>query len=232
MEKLLPKYLNISIIVCRLKFNKKQKKFYGILFLLASNFFLYAFTGRVFRHELRRLFNCHRLLFFTSSSTSSQRLAKRAKKLMLIHNPTQGVHEHFYANGKRHTRILIAPKPTINLSDNCTYRQSLCSAYSSSEIPLTNQIRRNSLMNNDEQDEHFLTCRYHQTIGPRASSVTQNTSIMLLDSPSVTIKHNSALVSFVENMKNPTTPLLHSSIEKSNVGKTIKPYGLTDTTLN
>ena len=50
---------------------------------------------------------------------------------------------------------------------------------------------------------------------------------MLLDSPSATIKHNSALVSFVENIKNQqhdqTTPLLNSPI---------KPYGLTDTTTN
>jgi len=197
------------------------------LICLASNFFLYAFTGRVFRHELRRLFSCHRLSIFSSSSTSSQRLKKRAKQLMLIHNPSQGVHEHFYSNGKRHTRILIAPKSTLNFSENCTYRQSLCSAYSSSEIPLTNQIRTNSLMITDEQNEHFLTCHYQQTTGPRASSATQATSIMLLDSPSATIKHNSALVSFVENIKNQqndqTTPLINSSIEKS-----IKPYGLTD----
>jgi hypothetical protein len=87
-------------------------------------------------------------------------------------------------------------------------------------------------MINDEQDEHFLTSHYHQTVGPRASSATQNTSIMLLDSPSITIKHNSALVSFVENIKNPTTPLLHSSMENSNRGKTNKPYGLTDTTVS
>jgi hypothetical protein len=203
-----------------------------LFFVLASNFFLYAFTGRVFRLELRRLFNCHRLFFCTSSSTSSQRLAKRAKKLMLIHNPSQGLHEHFYANGKRHTRILIAPKPTTNLSENCTYRQSLCSTFSSSEIPLNNQIRRSSLMTNDEHDENLLTCHYHQALGPRASSATENTSVMLLDSPSVTIKHNSALVSFVENMKNPSTPLLHSSMEYSKRGKIIKPYGLTDTTVN
>lgn len=150
---------------------------------------------------------------------------------MLIQNPTQGVHEHFYSNGKRHTRILIAPKPTTNFSENCTYRQSLCSAYSSSEIPLANHIRRNSLMINDEQNEHFLTSHYHQTIGPRASSITQATSIMLLDSPSITMKNNSALVTFVENIKHQqndqTTPLINSSSEKS-----IKPYGLTDLTPN
>jgi hypothetical protein len=151
---------------------------------------------------------------------------------MLLHNPTQGVHEHFYANGKRHTRILIAPKSTSNLSQNCTYRQSLCSAYSSSEIPLTNQIRQNSIMINDEQDEHFLTCYHRQSIGPRDISVTQTTSIMLLDSPSTTMQRNSALVSFVEHIKNQqndqTTPLLNSSSEKSPSGKIIKPYGLTD----
>jgi hypothetical protein len=124
----------------------------------------------------------------------------------------------------------------MNFSENCTYRQSLCSAYSSSEIPLTNKIRRNSLMMNDEQDEHFLTCHYHQSIGPRASSATQTTSIMFLESPCATIKRNSALVSFVENMKNQqydqTTPLLNSSMEKSNLGTRITPYGLTDTTSN
>jgi hypothetical protein len=80
----------------------------------ASNFFLYAFTGRVFRHELRRLFTCQQLLVvFSSSSTrrmSSQRLTKQAKQMMLLQNPTQGVHEHFYANGKRHTRILTIRK--------------------------------------------------------------------------------------------------------------------------
>lgn len=155
---------------------------------------------------------------------------------MLIHNPTQGVHEHFYSNGKRHTRILIAPKPATNFSENSTYRQSLCSAYSSSEIPLTSQIRRSSLMMTKEQDEHFLTCHYHQTVGPRASSTTQTTSIMLLDSPSATIKNHSSLVSFVENIKNQqfdhTTPLLSSSYENTNSRKPVKPYGLTDVTPN
>lgn len=185
----------------------------------------------MFRHELRRLFTCHRFLFFKSSLTSSQRLKNRAKKLMLIHNPSQGVHEHFYANGKRHTRILVAPKPmSTNYSENCTYRQSLCSAYSSSEIPLTNQIRQNSLMITDEQDEHFLTCRYQQTVGPRASSATQTTSIVLLDSPATTIRNRNSLVTFVENIRNQqldqTTPLLNPSFEQHN----FKPYGLTDTT--
>jgi hypothetical protein len=160
---------------------------------------------------------------------------------MLIHSPSQGVHEHFYANGKRHTRILIAPRPSLpqitsNLSQNCTYRQSVCSAYSTSEIPLTNQMRLNSIMTNDDQDEHFLTCYHHQTVGPRASSVTQTTSIILLDSPSTTIKHNSALVSFVENIKNQqhdqATPLLGSATKNSTSGKIIKPYGLTDITSN
>ncbi|CAF2817483.1 unnamed protein product [Rotaria sp. Silwood2] len=198
----------------------------------SSNFFLYAFTGRVFRHELRRLFTCHNFLLFSSSS---ERLTKRAKRLMLIHNPSQGVHEHFYSNGKRYTRVLVAPKPTINLSQNSSYRPSICSAYSLSEIPLTNQnqhIRQNSIMTNDEQDEHFLTCYHHQSIGPRISSITQTTSIMLLDSPSITIKHNSPLVSFVENIKHQqyeqTTPLLGTNIERLTLEKAIKPYGLTD----
>jgi hypothetical protein len=158
---------------------------------------------------------------------------------MLMHSPSQGVHEHFYSNGKRHTRILIAPKRTSNLSEICSYRQSICSAYSSSEIPLTNQnheIRHNSIMINDDQDEHFLTCYHRQSLGPRASSATQTTSIMLLDSPTATIKHNSGLVSFVENIKNQqreqTTPLLSSAIEKSTLAKTMKPYGLTDMTPN
>ncbi|UJR27501.1 hypothetical protein I4U23_008785 [Adineta vaga] len=170
----------------------------------SSNFFLYAFTGRVFRHELRRLFNCHRFLFLTPS-TSSQRLTKRAKKLMLLHSPSQGVHEHFYSNGKRHTRILVAPKRPSNVSDICTYRQSICSAYSSSEIPLANQnyqFRLNSMIINDDQNEHFLTSYKHQALGPRASSITQTTSIMLLDSPTSTIKRNrSDLTEFVDNVK-------------------------------
>jgi hypothetical protein len=55
---------------------------------------------------------------------------------------------------------------------------------------------------------------------------------MLLDSPSTTMQRNSALVSFVEHIKNQqndqTTPLLNSSSEKSPSGKIIKPYGLTD----
>ncbi|CAM4856465.1 unnamed protein product [Rotaria socialis] len=201
----------------------------------SSNFFLYAFTGRVFRHELRRLFSCHYFLLFSSSSTStssSQRLSKRAKKLMLRHSPSQGLHEHFYSNGKRYTRVIVAPRPSINLSQTCTYRQSICSAYSLSEIPLTNQkqrLRQNSSMFNDEQDENFLTCYHHQTVEPRMSSVTQATSIMLLDSPTRSVKHNSALVSFVENMKNQqTTPLLRSNLERTAFAKTIKPYGLTD----
>lgn len=155
---------------------------------------------------------------------------------MLLQNPTQGVHEHFYANGKRHTRILIAPKSTSNISQNCTYRQSICSAYSSSEIPLNHQYRHNSILINDEQDEHFLTCYHHPTVGPRASSVTQTTSIMLLDSPSASIKHNSSLISFVEQIKHQqqeqTIPLLSSSMESSNLGKIKKPYGLTDITSN
>ncbi|CAF0869161.1 unnamed protein product [Adineta steineri] len=208
----------------------------------SSNFFLYAFTGRVFRHELRRLFSCHNFLFF-SSSTSSQRLTKRAKKLMLLHGPSQGVHEHFYSNGKRHTRILVAPKRTSNLSDICTYRQSICSAYSSSEIPLTNQnhqLRHNSILMNDEQDDHYLTSYQRQSLGPRASSITQTTSVMFLDSPTTVVKHNnnnSELVSFVENMRNQqydqTTPLLNSCSENTSSGKTTtKPYGLTDLTSN
>lgn len=146
---------------------------------------------------------------------------------MVSQDPAQGIHEHFYANGKRHTRILIAPKPTMNYTDISARRQSLCSAYSSSEIPLTHHLRRNSLMINDEHDEHFLTCHYQQSNGPRASSVTQNTSIMILDSPSAVIKHNSALVTFMENIKkqqhDQTKPLLRSSMERS-----IKPYGFTD----
>ncbi|CAF1275991.1 unnamed protein product [Rotaria magnacalcarata] len=201
----------------------------------SSNFFLYAFTGRVFRHELRRLFSCHYFLLFSSSSTSmssSQRLSKRAKKLMLLHSPSQGLHEHFYSNGKRYTRVIVAPRPSINLSQTCTYRQSICSAYSLSEIPLTNQNQRlhqNSIVFNDEQDDNFLTCYRHQTVEPRISSATQGTSIMLLDSPTASVKHNSALVSCVESMKNQqTTPLLRSNLEKTAFAKTIKPYGLTD----
>jgi hypothetical protein len=182
------------------------------LLILASNFFLYAFTGRIFRHELRRLFTCHRYRFFSSSS---QRLRQRAKKLISFHNPTQGVHEHFYSHGQRHTRILIAPKHLLTTSQNGTYRQSICSNYSLSQIPIT---KRNS----PYQDEHFLTSY-------RPSSLTQTSSIMLLESPSLSIKQKTALISFVEKIKNDqTTPLLTSST----IGQTIKLYGLTETTPN
>ena len=130
----------------------------SLFFLVASNFFLYAITGRVFRHELRRLFSCHQWSFFNSSASKAR---ERAKRLMLLQNPSQGVHEHFYANGKRHTRILVAPKAsssvqyTSNYTDNCTYRQSVCSSYSAAEIPLTNRMRLSSALIPDEQDEHF-----------------------------------------------------------------------------
>lgn len=209
-----------------------------VIYGLASNFFLYAFTGRVFRHELRRLFSCYKFFLLKSSSSrsSSQGMNKRTKQLMLVQSPSQGLHEHFYSNGKRYTRVIIAPKPSVNLSQTCTYRQSICSAYSLSEIPLTHhqnqRLRQNSIMLSDEQDAHFLTSYQHQTSGPRASSVTQTTSIVLIDSPTTNVKHNSALVSFVENIKSQqndqSMPLIRSPVEKSTLAKTIKPYGLTD----
>ena len=209
-------------------------------FFLASNFFLYAITGRIFRHELHRLFNCHRLvLLFSSSSRSSTHLRRRAKKFILMHNSSQDVHEHFDSKRQRYTKVLMKPKPTSNLSQDCTYRRSVCSTYALSEIPLTNQnqrIRQHSIWLNDEQDEQFLTCYHHQSIGQRDSSVTQATSITMLDSPSKVIKRNSALVSFVENIKNQqyeqTTPLISSAIGQSTLRSTIKPYGLTDVASN
>jgi hypothetical protein len=184
------------------------------LFILASNFFLYAFTGRIFRHEFRRLFLCHRYRFFSSSS---QRLRHRAKKYISYHNPTEGVHEHFYSHGKCHTRILIAPKQLLSIPQNDTYRQSICSTYSLSHIPLTKQ-------NSPYQDENFLNSyRMHP------NSLTQTTSIMLLEPPSLFLKQKSELVSFIEKIKNyQTIPLLNLSI----ISQKIKPYGLTDTTPN
>jgi hypothetical protein len=173
---------------------------------VASNFFLYAFTGRIFRHELRRLFTCHQYRFFSSSS---QRLRHRAKKLISYQNPNEGVHEHFYSHGKCHTRILIAPKHLLSIPQNETYRQSICSTYSLSQIPITKQ---NS------------PCQ-HSSFGLRPPI----TSVMLLESPSLFVNQKSALISFVEKMKNnQTTPLL--SLSKTE--QTIKPYGLTDTTAN
>ena len=162
---------------------------------------------------------------------------------MLLQNPSQGVHDHFYANGKRHTRILIAPKPsstaqfTSNYSENCTYRQSVCSAYSSSEIPLTNHMRHSSLLFNDEQDEHFLTC-YHQqqTIEARPSTTTQTTAVMLLDPSASSEQDNATLLTFVENLKkqqhDQTIPLLESTTTRSTLRRKIKPYGLIDMTPN
>jgi len=180
---------------------------------------LYAFTGRIFRHELQRLFTCHEYNFFSSSS---QRLRHRAKKLIPCHNPTQGVHEHFYSNGKCHTRIIIAPKNLLTTPQNDTYQQSICSTYSLSHMPLTRQ-------NSPYQNEKFLTSFHHLAIAARPSSLTQTTSIMLLDPPSVPIQHKTALASFVENIKNDQTkPLLSSST----INQTIKLYGLTDTTPN
>ena len=211
-----------------------------LLFIVASNFFLYAFTGRVFRHELARLFRCHRLssLFPCSSVTPSKRLTKRAKQLMLSHSPTQGVHEHFYANGKRHTRIIVAPKRsstqlTGNFSDHCTYRQSICSTYSSVDMPVAHPMRRTSLLVNDEQDEQFLTCYHHPSVGQRASTETQATTIMFLDSPPPSrSSRTAALNSFVEAKKKQeqaqTMPLLCSFTEPSTSGHRNKPYGFTD----
>lgn len=102
---------------------------------LASNFFLYAFTGRIFRHELHRLFTCHRYRFFSSSS--SQRLKHRAKKIIAYQNPNEGVHEHFYSHGKCYTRILIAPKHFLSIPQDQTYRPSISSTYSLSQFTLT-----------------------------------------------------------------------------------------------
>lgn len=149
---------------------------------LAMNFFLYAFTGRIFRHELRLLFRCHRFSFFKSS----RRLSQRSKQLMLLRNPSQGVHEHFYSNGKRYTRILIAPRRssaafTSNYSENCTYRQSICSVLSASEIPLAAKQRHDSILD-DEQDQSLVTC-YHKNAQARLSSSTQKTALILVDSP-------------------------------------------------
>ena len=164
---------------------------------------------------------------------------------MLLQNPTQGVHDHFYSNGKRHTRILIAPKPsstaqfTSNFSENCTYRQSVCSAYSSSDIPLTKHIRHSALLFNDGQDEQFLTC-YHQqrAIEARPSSATQTTAVMLLEPVVNSEQDNPTLLTFVENLKkqqqqpDQTALLLDSAMNRSTLRRKIKPYGLIDMTPN
>ncbi|CAF3395370.1 unnamed protein product [Rotaria socialis] len=183
----------------------------------SSNFFLYAFTGRIFRHELWRLFTCSRYRFF---STSSQRLRHRAKKMMSFHNPTQGLHEHFYSHGRCHTKIVIAPKHLLKTPDNDHYRESISSTYSFSHMPVTKQSLQ-------YQNEKFLTLHHHLPISKRSISVTRTTSVMLPDSPSVCVRQRTALVSFVEKIKDDqTTPLFCSSTKF----QTIKPYGLTDTT--
>ncbi len=150
-------------------------KFIEILFFfLASNFFLYAFTGRIFRHELRRLFTCYQYRFFSSSS---QRLRHRAKKLISYQNPADGVHEHFYSHGKCHTRILIAPKHLLSIPQNDTYRQSICSTYSLSQIPIT------------KQNSPYR----HSSFGLRPNSLIPTTSIMLLESPSLFVNQKPTL---------------------------------------
>ncbi|CAF4717389.1 unnamed protein product, partial [Rotaria sp. Silwood2] len=185
----------------------------------SSNFFLYAFTGRIFRHELWRLFIWSRRGFFSSSS---QRLRYRAKKIISFHNPTQGVHEHFYSHGQCHTKIIIAPKHLLKIPENNNYRQSISSTYSLSQVPITKQ-------NSQYQSENFLTSFHHLSISTRPSSLTQTTSIMLPESSSLFVKQKVALASFVEKIKtDQTIPLLNSSIKC----QTIKPYGLTDITSN
>ncbi|CAF1241877.1 unnamed protein product [Adineta steineri] len=183
------------------------------------NFFLYAFTGRIFRHELQRLFTCQRYSFFSSSS---QRLRHRAKKLISYQNPTQGVHEHFYSQGKCYTRILIAPKHLLSTPQNETYRQSISSTYSLSQIPITRQ-------NSPYQNEKFLTSYTHLPLSTRPSTLTQTTSVMLLESPTLSIKNRTSLNSFVDKMKyDQTRPLLNFST----INQTIQPYGLIDKTIN
>ena len=118
---------------CKKSFLRNRVHFLCVV--LASNFFLYAFTGRIFRHELHRLFTCHRYGFFSSSS--SQRLKHRAKKMISYQNPNQGVHEHFYSHGKCYTRILIAPKHFLSIPQNQAYRPSISSTYSLSQFTLT-----------------------------------------------------------------------------------------------
>ena len=141
---------------------------------------------------------------------------------MPFHNPTEGVHEHFYSNGKCHTRIIIAPKNLLTPPQNDTYQQSICSTYSLSHMPLSRQ-------NSPYQDEKFLTSYHHLAIATRPSTLTQTTSIMLLEPPCLSIEQKTALASFVEKIKNEQTePLLSSST----IAQTRKLYGLTDTTPN
>jgi hypothetical protein len=80
-----------------------------------------------------------------------------------------------------------------------------------------------------KQDENGSTSYRHLSIPSHPSLLTQTSSIMLLESPSLIIKQKPTIVSFVEKIKNDqTTPLLNSS----KTSPTIKPYVLTDTTPN
>lgn len=140
--------------------------------------------------------------------------------MMSFHNPTQGLHEHFYSHGRCHTKIVIAPKHLLKTPHNDHYRQSISSTYSFSHIPVTKQSLQ-------YQNENCLTSYHHLPIPKRPVSVTRTTSIMLPDSPSLCVRQRTALVSFVEKIKNDqTTPLLCSSTKF----QIVKPYGLTDTT--
>ncbi|CAF4363208.1 unnamed protein product, partial [Adineta steineri] len=137
-------------------------------------------------------------------------------------NPTQGVHEHFYSQGKCYTRILIAPKHLLSTPQNATYRQSISSTYSLSQIPITRQ-------NSPYQNEKFLTSYPHLPLSTRPSTLTQTTSIMLLESPTLSIKNRTSLNSFVDKMKyDQTKPLLNFST----INQTIQPYGYMDKTIN
>ncbi|CAF1554215.1 unnamed protein product [Rotaria sp. Silwood1] len=185
----------------------------------SSNFFLYAFTGRIFRHELWRLFTCSHHRFFSSSS---QRLRYRAKKIISFHNPTQGLHEHFYSHGQYHTKIIIAPRHLLKTSQTNNYRQSISSSYSLSQTPITKQ-------NSQYQIDNSLTSYRHLSISTHPNSLTQTTSIILPELPSLFIKQKTTLASFVANIKTDhTTPLLNSSVKC----QTRQPYGLTDITSN
>lgn len=145
---------------------------------LASNFFLYAITGRIFRHELRCLFTCHNWRFFSPSS--SKYLRRRAKKWISHHDPSQVLHEQFYSHGQCRTKILIAPKTLLRPSTPTIDRTSITSSYSVSQA-LTSR-------SGNETNGNFLSPNYHLRLTARASVATETSSIGSLESPGLSLQ--------------------------------------------
>lgn len=150
---------------------------FDFVFVSASNFFLYAFTGRIFRHELRRLFTCDSLRFF--SLTSSQRLRRRAKKFISGQNRNQNVHEAFYSRGQRQTNVLIVPKQQTN---NRLSQPSLTSAYSLSHLAVPKTMNNRQV--NDSTSIVFLEKSSFFSLAETIQPETTNRTI-LLHSPKI-----------------------------------------------